>query len=157
MVKNIVGLFASLALCFAASAIGVLLTRAGLVSWYPDLVKPSWNPPNGIFTVWTSLYTMMAVSAWLVWRRRAKASVTIPLSLFCVQLALNALWPFLFFALRSPGLGFVESLVLWGMIVATIVSFSNVNKAAGVLMVPYLLWVTFATMLNGAIWKLNPG
>ncbi len=145
-----------LAACLCAGGLGALWSREGLASWYPTLRKPSWNPPNWVFgPVWTALYFSMAVAAWIIWRRRDRASVALPLGLFGLQLLLNAIWSPLFFNLRSPGLALVEILLLWAAIMATILAFRRVSTAATVLLVPYLAWVTFASTLNAAIWSLN--
>ncbi len=150
---DILGLIVSLAVCFAAAGIGGWLTSRSLETWYPTLVKPSWNPPDWVFgPVWTALYAMMAVAAWLVWRRRAGSW---PLLLFGMQLALNVVWSGLFFACQSPGAAAVEVWVLWGAIIATLIAFWRFSRVAGALLVPYLLWVSFAAVLNFALWKLN--
>lgn len=153
---DVLALIVSLALCFAAAGIGGWLTSRSLATWYPTLVKPSWNPPDWIFgPVWTTLYAMMAVAAWLVWRKPGCRPGMTPLVLFGVQLALNTIWSGLFFTLESPGAAAVEVLLLWGAIAATLVSFWRVSRAAGVLLVPYLAWVSFAAVLNLTIWQLN--
>ncbi|MHB1561553.1 MAG: TspO/MBR family protein [Isosphaeraceae bacterium] len=145
-----------LAACLAAGGLGASLSRDALASWYPTLRKPSWNPPNWIFgPVWTALYLSMAVAAWTVWRRRDRASVVVPLTVFGVQLLLNAVWSPLFFNLRSPGLALIDISLLWAAVVATIEAFRRVSTVAAVLLVPYLAWVTFASALNAAIWSLN--
>lgn len=143
-------------LCLSVAAIGSWLTATGVRDWYPSLNKPSWTPPNWLFgPVWTLLYLMMAVAAWLVWDRVGLFEARVPLGLFLIQLALNAVWSGLFFALQSPGLAFAEILLLWVAILATILSFSRVSRLAAGLLVPYLLWVTFAAALNRMIWVMN--
>jgi tryptophan-rich sensory protein len=138
--------------CLAVGAAGALLTRPQLGSWYRRLDKPRWNPPDSVFApVWTTLYVMMAVAAWLVWRGGA----TWRLVPFAVQLALNLGWSGLFFALRRPGLAAVEIVFLWLSIAITIVAFAPVSMAAALLLLPYLAWVTFAGALNVRIWSLN--
>jgi tryptophan-rich sensory protein len=118
--------------------------------------KPAWNPPNWIFgPVWTALYTMMAVAAWFVWKRGGFAARHIALSLFLLQLLINALWTPLFFGLRNPALAFVDIVLLWLALLATVVAFWKVRPLAGALLVPYLAWVTFASALNFAICRLN--
>ncbi len=124
--------------------------------WYASLRKPSWNPPGWIFgPVWTALYAMMAVAAWLVWRRGGFAAQRRPLGWFLAQLALNAAWTPLFFGLHWPGVAFAEIVLLWLAIVATLAAFRRVSRTATLLLVPYLLWVTFATVLNFTLWRLN--
>ena len=133
-------------------------TRSAITTWYPTLVKPSFNPPNWIFApVWSMLYIMMGVAAGLVWNRIdfEKEIVKKALVFFAIQLALNALWSYLFFGLRNPTLAGIEIVILWLMIFETYVKFSKINKIAGYLFIPYLLWVSFATVLNAGIWWLN--
>lgn len=144
------------AVCFAAQGIGWLLTARAVRDWYPHIGKPSWTPPDWLFgPVWSLLFLLMAVSAWLFWGRAEGRTLRVGLGLFLAQLALNALWSGLFFAARSPGLAFAEIVVLWAAIAATLVTFGRASAAAAGLLVPYLLWVTYATALNGAIWQLN--
>ena len=133
-------------------------TRSAITTWYPTLVKPSFNPPNWVFApVWSMLYIMMGVAAGLVWNRIdfEKEIVKKALVFFAIQLALNALWSYLFFGLRNPTLAGIEIVILWLMIFETYVKFSKINKIAGYLFIPYLLWVSFATVLNASIWWLN--
>jgi tryptophan-rich sensory protein len=121
--------------------------------WYALLEKPSWNPPGWVFgPVWTILYILMGVAVWLVWKSRGFSGAVY---LFLAQLALNALWSYLFFGINRPGLAFLEILVLWVLILATMLAFRRVSTTAGALMVPYLLWVSFASVLNYALWRLN--
>lgn len=154
--RELMALVAALALCFAVAALGGYWTSLGLGAWYEGLRKPSWTPPNRVFgPVWTALYAAMAVAAWLVWRRRGTHRVALPLGLFGLQLAMNLAWSGLFFALRSPGLAFGEIVPLWAAILATTVAFGRASRAAGWLMVPYLLWTSYAAALNLALWRLN--
>jgi benzodiazapine receptor len=140
-------------LCFAATAPAALWPPA---EWYAALNKPEWNPPSWVFgPVWTTLYTMMAVSAWLVWRQGGFARQWLALSAFLVQLALNALWSPLFFGLKQLGVAFAEIIVLWLAIACTIVVFRRVHRTAAWLLVPYLAWVSFAAFLNWTLWRLN--
>lgn len=142
-----------LLLCFGAAAIGSLF-RPG--EWYAELQKPAWNPPAWIFgPVWTTLYTMMAVAAWMVWRRGGFPGQRVALSLFLAQLLFNALWSPLFFGLRRPGFGFVDIVLLWLTLVATTVAFRKARPLAALLLAPYLAWTTFATVLNFTVWRLN--
>ncbi|MFZ2279388.1 MAG: TspO/MBR family protein [Prosthecobacter sp.] len=123
-------------------------------AWYAALHKPSWNPPAWLFgPAWTLLYTLMAVAAWLVWKR---VGCSRPLGLYFVQLALNAAWTPIFFGAHQLGWALFEIVLLWIAILATLLSFRRVNRAAGWLFAPYLAWVTFATVLNFTLWKLNP-
>jgi benzodiazapine receptor len=145
----------SFLLCFLAAGLGSLFTMASLGSWYVGLAKPSWNPPSWLFgPVWTVLYAMMAVAGWLVWRRGGAAS-QLALRWFAIQLALNVGWSAVFFGLQLPGRAFVEILVLWLAIAATLVASWKVSRAAGILLAPYILWVSFAAILNFTIWRLN--
>ena len=133
-------------------------TRSGNEVWFPTLVKPSFNPPSWVFApVWTILYILMGVAAGLVWDRidQQREEVRKALLFFAIQLALNGLWSILFFGLRNPLLALIEIVILWLMIYETYVKFGKINRVAGYLFVPYLLWVTFATVLNGSIWWLN--
>ena len=145
-----------LVVCFAAAGIGGAVTTPKIGGWYATLVKPTWNPPNWIFgPVWATLYFCMAVAAWLVWRQGGLEQTRVPLILFGGQLALNVLWSCIFFGLEMPGLAFAEVLVLGGAIAATTVAFWQRSTIAGVLFLPYLAWVSFASVLNFAIWRLN--
>lgn len=142
-----------LTLCFAATGTAAFVSIDG---WYAALQKPSWNPPAWVFgPAWTVLYISMAVAAWLVWREGGWKAQGRALGLFLVQWVLNALWTPLFFGLQRPGLAFAEIVILWLAIAATLAAFWRINKVAGVLLVPYLAWVTFAAALNFAIWRLN--
>ena len=124
--------------------------------WYAALHKPSWNPPPWVFgPAWTFLYITMAVAAWLVWREGGWKAQRRALGLFIVQWFLNALWTPLFFGAHRPGVAFGEIVLLWLAIAATLVAFWRVKKAAGLLLVPYLAWVSFAAALNFTIWRLN--
>ncbi len=141
---------------FIAAAIGGAASiRAG--SFYLELARPEWAPPPGIFgPVWTVLYALMALAAWLVWRVGGFRAARSALTLFLVQLALNALWSWLFFAWQRGGLAFADILLLWVAIVATLIAFWRIRPLAGALLVPYLSWVSFASALNYSIWQLNP-
>ncbi|MEM8946937.1 MAG: TspO/MBR family protein [Planctomycetota bacterium] len=151
--RSFVHLVLAVAVCFAAAGIGAQFMPG---EWYAGLNKPTWNPPNWIFgPVWTALYTMMAVSAWLVWCKLDWKGGRDLLMLFGVQLALNAAWSWLFFGLHRPELALIDIVALWLAIVATIWSFRPVSQTAAWLLVPYLAWVTFATLLNLALWRMN--
>ena len=141
----------------AVGAIGGFATASSVTTWYAGLNKPAFNPPNGVFApVWTSLYLLMAASAWRVWRagpaggRRRGAII-----LYAVQLALNLAWSLIFFGLRRPDLALVEVALLLAAVVTTAILFWSRDRLAGVMMVPYAAWVGFASLLNFAIWRLN--
>jgi translocator protein len=152
-VRLAIALAGWLVLCFSAASLGAVFMPG---EWYASLKKPSWNPPGWIFgPVWTALYAMMAVAAWLVRRRGGFSTHRKPLVIFLVQLALNAGWTPLFFGLHSPSLAFAEIVLLWLAIAATIVVFRPVSRTAMLLLVPYLAWVSFAAALNFALWRLN--
>jgi benzodiazapine receptor len=152
--RKILGLVGWLLACFAAASMGGFFTPG---EWYVGLEKPSWNPPTWVFgPVWTALYTMMAVAAWLVWKRGGFAIQRKPLMLFLVQLFLNAAWTPFFFGLHWPGGALVVIILLWLAIAATLIVFWSVSRPAAWLLVPYLVWVSFASVLNGALWRLNP-
>jgi benzodiazapine receptor len=154
--RNILALVAFLALTLAVAGVGGWFTSMGQPAWYDTLMKPSWNPPSWVFgPVWTTLYVLMAVAAWLVWKEAGFEGAGAALTLFLVQLALNLAWSGIFFALRSPGWALVEIVALWIAILATVVLFFRYSTLAGWLMVPYLLWVSFASVLNAAIVRLN--
>ncbi|MCR9119550.1 MAG: tryptophan-rich sensory protein [bacterium] len=143
-------------ICFAASAIGAWATFEGLRDWYPELQKPSFNPPNWIFgPVWSTLYFMMAVSAWMVWLAAGFKGAKLAMTMFFVQLALNVAWSWIFFFAQQPGWAVVEIVLLWAAILATIVLFFPKSRIAAAMLCPYLAWVSFATVLNASIWWLN--
>jgi tryptophan-rich sensory protein len=154
--QQITGLIFWLVLCFATSAIGAVASIQAR-SFYTQMLQPAWAPPGWVFgPVWMTLYTMMAIAAWLVWRRGGFKANNIALSLFLLQLVLNGLWSWLFFAWHLGAYALVNIVLMWFMIAATAVSFGRVDKWAGGLLIPYLLWVSFATVLNYAVWQLNP-
>jgi tryptophan-rich sensory protein len=156
MSRNIVALILFVGLCLVVEVVSGLATRQSVSTWYVALNKPSWTPPGWLFgPVWTILYISMGVAAWLVWKERAVATVTPALVLFFVQLALNALWSLFFFGQRQIGMGLVDIGLLWLAVAATIVAFWMVRPLAGGLLIPYLVWVSFATALNYSIWRLN--
>ena len=146
-----------IAITFAAAFVGGLFTSSSVADWYPALNKPSWTPPSWLFgPVWMLLYLSMAVAAWMIWRTNGIEGSKLPLALFIAQLVLNAAWSGIFFGMRNPGLAFMEIILLWCAILATMLAFWQVKPLAGGLFVPYLLWVTFAAALNFAIWRFNP-
>jgi tryptophan-rich sensory protein len=141
-------------ICLVVGTLGGLSSTTAIEDWYRTIAKPSWTPPDAVFgPVWTVLYIMMAVAAWLVWLTRDRTGPA--LVLFFVQLALNLLWSLLFFTARSPGWALIEAVFLWSAVLATMVAFFNRSRLAGWLFVPYLAWVSFATVLNAAIWWMN--
>ena len=151
--RQAVGLGLWLLLCFSASATAAFVK---MDDWYTELVKPTWNPPGWLFgPVWTVLYAMMAVAAWMVWRRGGWRSNGLALGAFMVQWVLNVLWTPLFFGMHQPGLAFADIVALWAAIVVTIVLFWKVSRGAAAMLVPYLMWVSFAAVLNLTIWQLN--
>lgn len=151
-------------LALAGWLIATLLTGAiGAIAsidaaeFYATLLRPAWAPPASVFgPVWTTLYVLMGIAAWRVWQHRTSTGST-ALKLFVVQLFANALWSWLFFAWHQGALAFADVIILWGLIVATLVSFWRISVLAGALLLPYLLWVSFAAALNFAVWRLNPG
>ena len=154
--KDVLGLAVALAACYGAAAIGGLFTAGAGQEWLATLAKPSWNPPSWVFgPVWTALYGMMAVAAWLIWRQRRHRPIAAPICLFVVQLVFNAAWSPLFFGLHRPGLAFADIVLLWVSLAATLWMFGKRRTVAGLLLTPYLLWVSFAAALNFAIWRLN--
>ncbi len=154
--RQIVGLVGWLIAAFAAAAIGGIAS-ANSADFYRELVRPEWAPPGWLFgPVWTLLYTLMGIAAWLVWRDCGFAGARRALYFFIAQLAANALWTWLYFVWRMGGVALGEIIVLWILIAITILHFRRVNRAAGWLLVPYLAWVSFATALTYATWRLNP-
>ncbi|MCY7319065.1 MAG: tryptophan-rich sensory protein [Ramlibacter sp.] len=155
--RDVLGLFAWLSAAFAAAAVGGFAS-ASAPEFYRELARPSWAPPGWLFgPVWSVLYALMGIAAWLVWRARGFAGAAVGLGLFIVQLAFNGLWTWLFFVWHQGALAFAEILLLWVLIAATIVFFWRVSKLAGLLLIPYLAWVSFASALTFATWRLNPG
>ena len=152
-----IGLAGWIAISLAAGAIGGLASvRAS--SFYAQLNRPEWSPPSWLFgPVWTVLYVLMGIAAWLVWRERGWAGARGALTLFLVQLAANALWTWLFFAWREGGLALAEIILLAVLIVATMIAFARVRTVAAILLAPYLIWVLYAMALTFAIWRANPG
>jgi benzodiazapine receptor len=155
--RDPVKLVVSIVLCNMAGFLGTFATQTGPGSWYDLLVKPAINPPSFVFApVWTTLFILMGIALYLVWMEGTdRPDVRAALGVFGVQLVLNVLWSYAFFAFRSPLLGLIDIVFLWAAIAATIVLFFRVNRTAAYLLVPYLLWVTFATFLNYSILVLN--
>lgn len=150
-------LVASIVVCMLAGFIGSFATRAKIPGWYASLHKPSFSPPSWLFApAWTLLYILMGIALFLVWRRGLDTrGVKVALVVFFLQLILNAFWSFAFFGAESPLAGLVVIVALWAMIVGTIAAFAPVSRGAAVLLVPYILWVSFAGILNASIYVLN--
>lgn len=157
-INEIFKLIASVVICQLAGLIGSLFTSPAIPNWYATLRKPTFTPPNSVFApVWTTLFLLMSVSAYLIWRKGLQdKNVRICLLIFIFQLILNVLWSLLFFGLESPFYAFIEILILWLAIGFTILNFQKLSRMAGLLLLPYLLWVSFAAILNFNLWKLNP-
>lgn len=155
--RQIAGLIAWLVASFVAAAIGGAASiQAG--AFYAQLVRPEWAPPAGVFgPVWTVLYTLMGVAAWLVWREGGFRAARTALTLFLAQLVVNALWSWLFFGWHRGAMAFADIVLLSLLIVATLIAFWRVRSLAGALLLPYLAWVGFASALNYAVWQMNPG
>lgn len=156
MLEKFTGLAVAIAVCFASAALGSLFTAPQIPGWYARLVKPAWNPPAWVFgPVWTALFAMMAVAIWIVWLDAGFGGARIAFIAFGLQLLLNIAWSALFFGAHSPAAALAEIIVLWLAILGTIVTFASISWLAAALLVPYLLWVTFASYLNYTIVRLN--
>lgn len=151
--KNYFKLIASIVICLGAGLLGSVFTTPHIATWYAGLNKPKFNPPNWIFApVWTTLFVLMGISLYLVWNKNPKPKTIL---IFSGQLALNILWSYLFFYLHRPDLAFFELIALWLAILWTIINFRSISKTASYLLLPYILWVAFAGVLNLSIWLLN--
>ena len=154
LMKNSYKLFISLLICFAVGITAGYFTREATMTWYPTLSKPSWTPPNAVFgPVWMVLYFCMGIALWRVWINQKRSSWALPL--FGVQLVLNFAWSFLFFTFQSPFIAFLDLSLLWVFLLLTIIFFWDTDFKAGILLLPYILWITFAGFLNFSIWILN--
>jgi tryptophan-rich sensory protein len=155
--SSFVKLVIAIALPVLIGGVSGFFTVSGVESWYQTIQKPSWTPPNWVFgLVWTTLYVMMGIALWLVWKEDTSRELKLIAGiLFAAQLTLNFFWSFIFFRLELPGWAFAEILVMWVVILATIFAFAQVNKTAAWLLVPYISWVSFAAMLNFTIWRMN--
>jgi len=155
--KDILKLIVCVVACLCAGIIGSIFTREAIPTWYATLEKPSFTPPNWLFApAWALLYLLMSIAAFLVWRRGLEnRQVRIALIVFLIQLILNALWSVVFFGLESPLYGLIVISALWVAILFTVLKFFRISSVASVLLWPYLLWVTFAAVLNVSIWLLN--
>lgn len=154
---NMYKLVISILLPVATGAVSGLFTVTGTGSWYQAISKPSWNPPGWIFgPVWTTLYVMMGIALYLVWKAETPAGAKKKaMILFAIQLFLNFLWSFIFFNQQEIGWALAEIILLWIFILFTIFAFGRINKTAAWLLVPYISWVSFAGILTYSIWKLN--
>lgn len=155
--RQVLGLLGWVFVSFVAAAIGAVGSmNAG--AFYAQLARPDWAPPGWLFApVWTVLYLLLGVAAWLVWRVRGFAGARGALGLFVVQLAANALWTWLFFVWHRGALALAEIIVLWLLILATVIAFARIQVWAGLLLIPYLVWVSYAAALTVTVWRLNPG
>jgi len=155
--KDIVKLLISIIICQAVGFIGSLFTTPNIPTWYATLKKPGIAPPNWLFApVWTTLFVLMGISAYLVWRHGWNNQVVrTALIVFIIQLILNILWSLVFFTLKSPLFGFIVIIILWLLILITLIYFYNISIPAGILLIPYILWVSFASVLNFMLYKLN--
>ncbi len=155
--RQAVGLAGWLGLCFAVAALGAVAS-VNAAAFYAQLVRPPWAPPGWLFgPVWSVLYALMGVAAWLVWRRGGTRAAHAALLLFVAQLTANALWSWLFFAWRQGAWAFGEVLLLWALIAGTLLAFWRIHRLAGALLLPYLAWVGFAAALTFSVWRANPG
>jgi len=156
MIKKVIGLIIWLAISFSAAWFGSQFTINNIENWYSGIIKPSWTPPDYLFgPVWSFLYATMAVAAWLVWEKNGFKRARIALLLFMVQLLLNALWSYIFFGAHLIGLALIDIFLLFIAILATLLAFKRHSRVAAVLLIPYLAWVGFASILNYSIWRLN--
>lgn len=158
MSKDWIAILVFCGICFGVGASGSIVTASSVKTWYPRLLKPTGTPPPWVFgPVWSTLYLLMAVAAWLVWRQRIHEDVRMALTLFLAQLILNGLWSFIFFGLRRPGTALAEILLLLAAIALTTMRFAHFSIPSFWLMTPYGAWVLYASYLNFGIWRLNKG
>ena len=155
--KDVLNLVVSLVICQLAGFVGSLFTTPSIGTWYATLKKPSFNPPNWLFApVWTTLFFLMGIALYILWRKRIQsAGAKSALVFFFMQLGLNVFWSIVFFGLHAPSAAFVEIIILWAAILLAILASLKVSRLAGILLVPYILWVSFAAVLNFFLWKLN--
>lgn len=155
--NKILKFFISILICQLAGLVGSFFTTPAIATWYATLIKPSFNPPNWLFApVWTTLFLFMGIALYLIWQKDLKdKAVKFAMWLFGIQLVFNILWSVLFFGLQQPLLAFIEIIVLWILILLTIIKFYKLDKVAGILLIPYILWVSFAAVLNFSLWQLN--
>jgi len=153
---NWLKLIAAVVICEAAGGIGSIFTAKAVTTWFQTLNKPSFSPPNWLFApVWTLLFLLMGISIYLVWQKKSNRQIKTAVMIFTIQLVLNIAWSFFFFFLQNPLVGLIEIIFLWLFILLTIIYFYKISKSAAYLLVPYILWVTFATLLNYWFYRLN--
>lgn len=157
-VRDIVRLVVSILVCQLAGGLGAIFTSPAIPTWYASLEKPAFQPPNWLFfPVWTTLYTLMGIAAFLVWRKGLDLRrVRVALGIFAVQLVLNTAWSIIFFGAQELFGALIVIAILWIVILINIVTFWRISKVAGALLIPYILWVSFASLLNYSVWVLNP-
>lgn len=154
--QNILSLIIFILICLFAEVVGSYLTFTSVKDWYPTVAKPSWTPPSWLFgPVWTTLYILMGISAWMVWKEGGFQQNPFALGIFFIQLAINVLWSGFFFGLQGIGLALINIVILWVLIIAMVITFWQTKQMAGVLNIPYWLWVSYATALNFQIWRMN--
>ena len=154
--KNSLKLLLCIIIPLAIGAVSGIATTSGIDTWYVNIEKPSFNPPNYLFgPVWTTLYILMGISFYMILQAQKNELRTKAIAVFCIQLFLNFWWSFIFFKYQLLGLAFIEIILIWLSIAAMIIIFFEINKTAALLQIPYLLWVSFASVLNGTIWLLN--
>lgn len=154
--RDLKALFLLIALCLAVEVLGGLFTQSSVTTWYPSIAKPSWTPPSFVFgPVWTLLYLMMALAIWLIWKTPATPLRSRAYKLFGAELFVNFIWSPLFFGLHSPLYGMIDIILLWALLVPTILTFYQLRPLSAYLLLPYLIWTTYAGALNIAIWYLN--
>jgi len=154
--RDLVGLFAFIVLCLVVSGIGGAVTASSVETWYQALEKPPFNPPDWVFApVWTLLYIIMGIAAWRVWRFRSFEATSKALGFFALQLGFNLTWSFLFFGLQRIDLALVEIVILLVVIIVNAIMFWRIDRLAGLMFLPYIAWVTYATILNSSLWLLN--
>lgn len=154
--KNFFQCLGAIILCQAAGLIGTIFTMDAIPTWYANIVRPALNPPSWIFgPVWTLLYTLMGIALYIVWKKRDAIGRKKALTVFGIQLVLNAIWSIIFFGLKETGWAFVDISLMWIFILYTIVVFYKISRPAAYLLLPYIVWVSFAAYLNFAIWRLN--
>ena len=154
--RDLVGLFAFIFFCLVVSGIGGAITASSVETWYQALEKPTFNPPDWVFApVWTLLYIIMGTAAWRVWRFRSFEATSKALGLFALQLGFNLTWSFLFFGLQRIDLALVDIIILLVVIIVNAIMFWRIDRLAGLMFLPYIAWVTYATILNSSLWLLN--